>query len=46
MFKRNETMLLEVVHPFYAEEVGEGQNMKTILGVSGSLAVNRIIQVN
>lgn len=38
-------MLLEEVHFFYAKEVGAGLNMKTILAVSGSLALNRIIKV-
>lgn len=45
IFKRNELILVEL-HSFYVKEVGESLNMKTILAVSGSLALNRIIQVN
>lgn len=33
MFERNEIMLVEEVYSLYAEQVGEGLNMKVILGV-------------
>lgn len=39
-------MLVKELHSFYAEEAGEGLNMKTILAVSRFLALNKIIQVN